>query len=99
MRLLNNQDFNKKSISQKLVYAIFAYTFGNKNDAINHFHINIDQLLLSGFIYDHKRKTKILYSQINEKLLSYIEKVMSKINENRENSEFFVADTGVYNKR
>lgn len=113
IRLLNNQNFSKTPISQKMIYAILAYnnslhsaTKIKPTDVINGhitednpFDINIEQVLLSDYINDHKDKTKILYSKINEKLVNSKELVINKINEKREDPEIFEPDKTAYVKK
>ena len=113
IRLLNNQNFNKTPISQKMIYAILAYnnsvhsaTKFKPIDIINGhitednpFDINIEHILLSDYINVHKDKTKILYSQINEKLAHSKEKIINKITETRDEPGVFEPDTDVYVKK
>jgi hypothetical protein len=113
IRLLNNQDFNNTPVTQKMIYAILAYNNSIHSatklkpvDVINGhitddtpFDINIDHILLSDYISDHKERTKILYSKINEKLISDKEKLIGKINENREDPEIFKPDENVFVKK
>lgn len=113
IRLLNNQNFNKTPTNQKMIYAILAYnnsihsaTKIKPTDIINGhitdddpFDINIDQLLVSNYIDNHKEKIKVLYAQINEKLVDGKEKIIGKINENRDTPDIFTPEQNVYVKK
>lgn len=113
VKLLNAQNFNNSSINQKMTYSIMAYNHSIHSatkmkpiDIINGhitdndpFDVNLEQLLLSDYITNHKEQTKLLYSTINEKLAQSKEKRVSKINQNRENPDLFEAGQNVYLKK
>lgn len=113
IRLLNNQGFNNTSITQKMKYAILAYNHSihsvtnfkpidvisghiSPNDPFN---LKLDQLLLTDYVTDHKDRTKLLYSKINENLINEKEKIITKINEHRDKPTLFVPKQKVYVKK
>lgn len=110
VRLLNNQGFSKSPITHRVTYAILAYnhtihsvTKMKPIDVINGhisnndpFNQNLEQLLLSNYVSEHKEKSKLLYSKINEKLLENKTKLIGKLNEKRDTPDLFQPDQVVY---
>lgn len=62
------------------------------------FNINLDQMLMSNYVTEHKDRTKLLYSDINERLAQTKEKVIGKINETRDDPSLFEPNKEVYVK-
>lgn len=50
----------------------------------DNFDLDLNNKIISNYIFNHKNKMKILYKAINEKSHANKEKVISKVNENRE---------------
>lgn len=113
IRLLNNQGFDKTPIIQKIKYAILAYNHSihsctnfkpidiisghiNNDDPFN---IQLDQTLMSNYVSEHKDRVKILYSNINENLINKKEKVIGKLNEDRDPPTLFTPETQTYIKK
>lgn len=99
IRLLNNQnEYQNESIENKINYALLAYNnsihsttnlkpceivtghFENESP----FNIDIEKQLVNNYIETHKNKCKLLYHKINKDIQNKKEKVINKINENRE---------------
>lgn len=113
VRLLNNQGFLKTPISQKMKYAILAYnntihsiTNFKPIDVINGhistndpFNMQLDQMLLTDYVADHKTRTKLLYSKINEQLINMKEAVIGKINTERDKPSLFSPGQQIYVKK
>lgn len=113
IRLLNNQNFNKTPIHQRMKYAILAYNNSihsvtklkpvdvisghiSSNDPFN---LDIDQLLLTNYVSEHKEKAKLLYSKINEDLIANKTKIIGKINESRDDPDILEPNQKVYIKK
>lgn len=113
IRLLNNQEYSKTPINQKMRYAILAYNHSIHSttqfkpiDIINGhitnndpFNLNLDQLLLTDYVTEHKDKTKLMYSKINEQLINRKERVIEKINRNRDSPTLFTEGQKVFVKK
>lgn len=103
VRLLNTRGFLKTPISHKIVYAILAYNNSLHSvtklkpiDIINGhitenspFNLDIDKILINDYVNDHKERSRLLYSKINENLVNEKEKRINKINETRDDPEIF----------
>lgn len=112
MRLLNTQGFKESPTKSKMTYAILAYNHSIHSvtklkpiDVINGhiinenpFDIDINKLLLNNYINDHKEKTKLLYSKINQDLIQNKEKVITKLNENRDDPKLFQTENKTFTK-
>lgn len=110
IRLLNNENFARTPINQKMIYAILAYNHSIHSttnlkpiDVINGhispndpFDVKLDQIILNDYVNNHKEKSKLLYSKLNKKLMENKEKVISKINENRDSPELFQPNQQIY---
>lgn len=113
IRIFNNKGFLKTPINQKMKYAILAYNHTihcvTKHKPIDiitghispndPFDLKLDQLLITDYVNEHKNKTKLLYSNINEELMNNKSKVIGKINEKRDKPELFRPEQKIYVKK
>lgn len=113
IRLLNTQGFENDCMESKMAYAILAYNHSIHSatklkpiDIINGhintdnpFDIDIDKILINNYLNDHKEKVKLMYSNINQKLIENKEKVITKLNANRDDPEIFEPDSKVFVKK
>lgn len=111
--LLNNTGFKTTPISQKMIYAILAYNHSIHSatnfkpiDIINGhisaddpFDIDISKILISEYIQNHKEKSKVLYSKLNENLIQRKETVAKKLNKESDDPEIFQENQEVYPKK
>nr|CAH7734904.1 unnamed protein product [Callosobruchus chinensis] len=90
LRLLNNQiEYKNEPIETKVNYAILAYNntihsvtnlkpyeiiTGHLNTE-SPFNLDIDKQLMNNYVYSHKEKMKLLYKNLNEKLIKNKEKL------------------------
>lgn len=99
IRLLNNQQtFKNMSTPRKMKYAINAYNntihsttkltplqiISGHLENKDVFDIDLDARLANDYVQNHKDATKIIYSNLNEKMSNNKEKIIAKLNENRE---------------
>lgn len=114
IRLLNNrQEFKNDPISTKVKYAIIAYNNTTHSatklkpmDVINgHFEPNdpfemdIEKMLCTSYVSEHKSKLKHVYQNIAQRLQENKEKVISKLNKNREETPKIPEKVFVQNKQ
>lgn len=114
IRILNNRDESKNdSISTKVKYAIIAYNYTTQSstkmkpmDLINGhfephspFEMNIEELVCSNYISEHKTKLKHVYQKVNETLQDNKEKIINKLNKNREKTPDIPNKVFVVNKQ
>lgn len=113
VRLLNTRGFTKTPIDHKIHYALLAYnhtihssTKFKPIDIINGhisndnpFDINIDEILINDYINDHKDRTKILYSKLNENLIRTKDITNHRENKNRDDTSMFQPEQNVYVKK
>lgn len=94
--LHNRPEFKNDSIDLKFLYALVAYNnsihsttkltpFNILNfDMQDLTDIDLESQILNNFIQSHKEKLQILYKEINNRLSENKEKIISKLNKNRE---------------
>lgn len=113
IRLLNTRGFQKTPIDMKMIYAILAYNYSIHSttkikpiDIItghitneNPFDINIDEILINDYINDHKQRTMLMYSKINECLGSRKESTINKLNKNRDQPTLFRPHQRIFVKK
>lgn len=113
IRLLNTRGFLKTPIRMKITYAVLAYNHSIHSvtklkpiDVINGhissdnpFDIDIDKILVNDYVNDHKEKTKLMYEKINQDLAGNKEKVITKLNENRDDPKVFQPQQKVFVKK
>lgn len=99
IRLFNNREnFKNEDIKSKVQYAIIAYNNTKHSttkctpfeiitghlDINDPTSINVEQQIAAQYNQSHREKTKLIYQQIQEQIKNKKEKVIGKLNENRE---------------
>lgn len=112
-RILNTRGFLKTPMNQKIIYAILAYnnsihttTKLKPIDVINGhinndnpFDVDIDKALINNYIEDHKERTKLMYSHINQNLAEHKDNLIAKLNKNRDDPKIFIPENKTYIKK
>ena len=110
VKLLNNQGFLKTPITHKVKYAILAYNYTIHSvtkfkpiDIISGhitsnepFNMNLDHILLTDYVTEHKNKAKLLYSKINERIIKEKERIINKRNDSRDKPTIFAPEQKIY---
>src|ERR1700712_1993923 len=113
LRLLNSQGFEKNPVDKKMTYAIMAYNHSLHTvtkikpiDIVNGhitdndpFNIDIDKILLNDYVNDHKERSELLYSKINEALVENKTRVVERENKKRDKPIIFKKNQKVYIKK
>ena len=62
-------------------------------------NLNLNQQLVSDYVQKHRDQSKIIYAQLNEKLMQTKEHIISKANKNREPNLELTEQSKVFIKR
>jgi len=97
----------------KIIYAILAYNNsihsvtklkpidiinGHINNE-NPFNIEIDKILINDYINEHKERIKLMFSKINENIRNSKDKIITRLNEIRDDPALFQPQAQVYVKK
>lgn len=113
IRILNTRGFLKTPVHLKMIYAILGYNHSIHSatkfrpiDIINGhvsennpFDIQLDQLLINDYVENHREKTKLLYSHINEKLSRQKETLVERLNKDRDEPDIFEPEQEIHVKK